>query len=58
MHTFDGGGIVEFIGNDFFFEILEPKVLRYTYKIRPAKDFGPTFVSIYLIILNNNSDCM
>ncbi|XP_059485015.1 PRADC1-like protein [Neocloeon triangulifer] len=46
-HTFDGGGMVDFIGNDFFFEILEPKVLRYTYKIKPAKDFGPTFNSSF-----------
>lgn len=26
-----------------FFEILEPEELEYTYRIRPAKDFGPTF---------------
>ncbi|CAB3366069.1 Hypothetical predicted protein [Cloeon dipterum] len=47
LHTFDGGGMVEFIGSDLFFEILEPKVLRYTYKIKPARDFGPTFNSSF-----------
>lgn len=33
------------IGDDAFFEIIEPKQLRYTYKVRPAQDFGVPFVS-------------
>ncbi|KAL0269090.1 UNVERIFIED_CONTAM: hypothetical protein PYX00_006927 [Menopon gallinae] len=33
----------EIIGSDVFFEIIEPKELAYTYKIRPAQDFGTTF---------------
>ncbi|XP_063233757.1 PRADC1-like protein [Bacillus rossius redtenbacheri] len=33
----------EIIGSDVFFEIIEPKELEYTYRIRPAKDFGVTF---------------
>ncbi|KAF4518407.1 hypothetical protein B566_EDAN002060 [Ephemera danica] len=47
IHTFDGGGIVDFIEKDFFFEILEPKELSYTFKIRPAKDFGVPFNSSF-----------
>ncbi|VVD02616.1 unnamed protein product [Leptidea sinapis] len=31
------------ISGDAFFEILDPPELRYTYRIRPAKDFGTTF---------------
>lgn len=33
----------EIVGADVFFEITEPKELAYTYKIRPAQDFGTTF---------------
>lgn len=31
------------IGSDVFFEITDPKELAYTYKIRPAQDFGTPF---------------
>lgn len=34
------------IGADVFFEIIYPPELEYTYKLRPAKDFGAPFVSI------------
>lgn len=49
MH--DGSNIAEIIGNDVFFEILEPEQLRYTYRARPAKDFGVTFVCITICYL-------
>lgn len=35
----------EIIGNDAFFEIIDPPELEYTYRIRPAKDFGKSFTS-------------
>lgn len=31
------------VGTDVFFEITDPEELAYTYKIRPAQDFGTTF---------------
>lgn len=34
------------IGSDVFFEIIHPPELEYTYKLRPAKDFGAPFVSL------------
>lgn len=33
----------QIIGNDIFFEILEPKELCYTYRTRPARNFGASF---------------
>lgn len=33
----------EIIGDDVFFEIVEPEELEYTYRLRMAKDFGVTF---------------
>lgn len=43
-----GGGsyIDTSIGSDVFFEIIYPPELEYTYKLRPAKDFGAPFVRI------------
>jgi hypothetical protein len=41
----DGTDVAEIIGNDWFFEITDPEELAYTYKIRPARDFGGIFVS-------------
>lgn len=35
----------DIINNDVFFEITEPIELEYTYRIKPAKDFGGTFNS-------------
>ncbi|XP_014241191.1 PRADC1-like protein isoform X2 [Cimex lectularius] len=39
----NGGSNLEIIGEDIFFEILEPESLRYTYRTRPAKNFGAPF---------------
>uniref|UniRef100_A0A0A9WSY9 PRADC1-like protein n=1 Tax=Lygus hesperus TaxID=30085 RepID=A0A0A9WSY9_LYGHE len=39
----DGGSNHEIAGQDIFFEILEPEDLRYTYRTRPAKNFGSPF---------------
>ncbi|KAL5273306.1 PRADC1 family protein [Megaselia abdita] len=36
------------IGNDAFFEITDPPSLGYTYRIRPAKDFGRGFNELKL----------
>lgn len=33
----------EIEGDDVFFEIVEPEELAFTYRIRPAQDFGTTF---------------
>lgn len=38
------------IDPDVFFEIIYPPELGYTYKLRPAKDFGAPFVSIINIL--------
>ncbi|XP_069684374.1 PRADC1-like protein isoform X1 [Periplaneta americana] len=43
LHTFDGVSSSDIIGVDVFFEIIEPEELGYTYRIRPAKDFGAQF---------------
>lgn len=43
MH--DAAYSADIIGGDIFFEIIEPSELEYTYRIRPAKDFGAPFVS-------------
>lgn len=45
LHVNDGSSIADIIGGDVFFEITEPVELEYTYRIRPAKDFGAPFVS-------------
>ncbi|XP_043266261.1 PRADC1-like protein isoform X2 [Colletes gigas] len=36
------------IGADVFFEIIYPPELEYTYKLRPAKDFGAPFNASFL----------
>lgn len=33
----------DIIGGDVFFEIIDPAELEYTYRLRPAKDFGTPF---------------
>lgn len=33
----------DIIAGDVFFEILSPSELEYTYRLRPAKDFGSAF---------------
>lgn len=40
----DGISTAEIIGGDVFFEIVDPLELEYTYRLRPAKDFGAAFV--------------
>ena len=37
------------VGPDVFFEIIEPPELEYTYRLKPAKDFGAPFVSLFII---------
>lgn len=43
----EGTSIPEVLGSDVFFEIIEPGELGYTYRLRPAKDFGAPFVCIH-----------
>ncbi|XP_041979683.1 PRADC1-like protein [Aricia agestis] len=43
LHFEDGASTADIIGGDVFFEILDPPELRYTYRMRPARDFGATF---------------
>ncbi|XP_031629739.1 PRADC1-like protein [Contarinia nasturtii] len=38
LHTYDN-----IRSHDIFFEILQPEDLEYTYRLKPAKDFGGTF---------------
>lgn len=45
----NGTSTAELIGNDIFFEITDPLELEYTYRLRPAKDFGAPFVRYSLI---------
>lgn len=49
----DGTSIADIIGGDVFFEIIDPEELEYTYRIRPAKDFGAPFVSYVYIVVQN-----
>jgi len=45
LHMHDGTSIEEVVGNDIFFEIVQPEELSYTYRTRPAKNFGTSFKS-------------
>lgn len=45
----DGTTAYEIPHADVFFEIIEPKELAYTYKIRPAQDFGTTFNETFAV---------
>lgn len=45
MHTYDGIKSHDIINGDIFFEILEPEELEYTYRLKPAKDFGGSFTA-------------
>lgn len=49
----DGTSTAEVINGDVFFEIIDPMELEYTYRIRPAKDFGAPFVSIMTFMGHN-----
>lgn len=41
----DGVSTSEIIGGDVFFEIVSPAELEYTFRLRPAKNFGGVFNS-------------
>lgn len=41
----DGVSTSEIIGGDVFFEIIDPPELEYTFRLRPAKNFGGVFNS-------------
>ncbi|XP_034828992.1 PRADC1-like protein isoform X2 [Maniola hyperantus] len=43
LHFHDGSSTADIIAGDVFFEIIDPPELRYSYRIRPAKDFGASF---------------
>ncbi|XP_023938567.1 PRADC1-like protein [Bicyclus anynana] len=43
LHFNDGSSTADIIAGDVFFEIIDPPELRYSYRIRPAKDFGASF---------------
>lgn len=43
----EGVSTADVIGGDIFFEILSPSELEYTYRVRPAKDFGALFNSSF-----------
>ncbi|XP_055313830.1 PRADC1-like protein [Sitodiplosis mosellana] len=43
LHTYDGIKTHDIINGDIFFEVIEPEELEYTYRLKPAKDFGGTF---------------
>lgn len=45
----DGVRIQDIIAGDVFFEITDPLELEYTYRIRPAKDFGASFGSSFVV---------
>lgn len=45
LHTYDAIKSHDIINGDVFFEIIEPPELEYTYRIKPAKDFGGTFTT-------------
>ena len=37
-----------YLDDNFFFELTDPQEISYTYKLRPAKDFGPHIVSMHI----------
>ncbi|XP_058461977.1 PRADC1-like protein [Malaya genurostris] len=49
LHVYDGVRTQDIIAGDVFFEIIDPPELEYTYRIRPAKDFGSSFGSSFKI---------
>lgn len=51
LHLMEGTSTMDIINGDVFFEIVDPAELEYTYRIRPAKDFGAPFVSNYLMLV-------
>ncbi|XP_055626303.1 PRADC1-like protein [Toxorhynchites rutilus septentrionalis] len=49
LHMNDGVRIQDIIAGDVFFEIIDPPALEYTYRIRPAKDFGGSFGPSFVV---------
>lgn len=47
LHMSDGVRTPDVIAGDVFFEIVDPPELEYTYRLRPAKDFGGSFGTSY-----------
>lgn len=51
----------KFLKDDIFFEIVEPESLRYTFRLRPAHEFGSSFVSqlsnVGLVISEPSQGC-
>lgn len=45
LHTYDSSRTNDIINGDVFFEIIEPHELEYTYRLKPAKDFGGSFTA-------------
>ncbi|XP_045460305.1 PRADC1-like protein [Harmonia axyridis] len=45
----DGISTAEIIAGDVFFEITDPVELEYTYRVRPAKDFGAPFNESFIL---------
>lgn len=43
LHVYDGANTAEVLGDDVFFEIVDPEELQFTYRLRMAKDFGVPF---------------
>lgn len=44
---------LDYLHGDVFFEIVDPEELEYTYRVRPAKDFGPVFTDSHFIEKRN-----
>ncbi|KAJ1525779.1 hypothetical protein ONE63_008984 [Megalurothrips usitatus] len=63
LHLMEGTSIPEILGSDVFFEIIDPRELGYTYRLRPAKDFGAPFndsfqaVGVGLVPVDPPSGC-
>lgn len=59
----DGVSTPEIIGGDVFFEIVEPPELEYTFRLRPAKNFGGIFNSstkldgVHLVLADPEDAC-
>lgn len=45
LHSYDGIKSHDIINGDIFFEIIEPEELLYTYRLKPAKNFGTSFAT-------------
>lgn len=45
LHTYDTSFAYDIINGEIFFEIIEPHELEYTYRLKPAKNFGGSFTT-------------